>query len=105
MLGSRRFKGCGSGQPECELSMSVGRSEESGEGEKDGAELPREEPEDVDGESGGVGCLSLTWMKGRMSISTFEGEGKSRTGAGEGEQLGGVWVEIKKVGWCAGAAE
>ena len=45
--------------------MSLGRSEGSGEGEKDGAELLREEPEDVDGESGGVGCLSLAWSKGR----------------------------------------
>jgi hypothetical protein len=40
-------------------SMSPGRSEERWEGERDDAELPREEPEDVDGESGGVGCLSL----------------------------------------------
>lgn len=83
--------------------MSLGRSEESGEGEKDGAELPREEPEDLDGESGGVGCLSLTWLKGWTSIRTFEGE---RAGGGRRRGIvGGVWVGIKKVGWCAGAAE
>jgi hypothetical protein len=29
--------------------------------EKDGAELSREEPEDVDGESGGVACRSAAW--------------------------------------------
>jgi len=38
--------------------MSPERSEERWEGERDGAELPREEPEDIEGESGGVGCLS-----------------------------------------------
>lgn len=58
------------------MSMALGRSEESGEGEKDGAELPREELEDVDGESGGVRCLSLFWSKGQRSIRTCEVKGK-----------------------------
>lgn len=83
MLGSQPFKGCGSGQPGRELSMALGRSEESGEGEKDGAELPREELEDVDGESGGVRCLSLFWSKGQRSIRTCEVKGKRTTGGPE----------------------
>lgn len=44
--------------------MLLRRSEERGEGEKDEAKLSREEPEDADGESGGVGCLSLAWSNG-----------------------------------------
>jgi len=40
--------------------MLLGRCDEV-EVEKDGAELSREEPEDVDGESGGVGCRSPVW--------------------------------------------
>lgn len=43
--------------------MSLGRCEEE-EVEKDGAELSREEPEDIDGESGGVECRSLAWSNG-----------------------------------------
>jgi hypothetical protein len=43
--------------------MSLVRCEEV-EVEKDGAELSREEPEDIDGESGGVGCRSLAWSNG-----------------------------------------
>jgi len=39
--------------------MSLGRSVERGEGEREGAELSREDPEEVDGESGGVGWRSL----------------------------------------------
>lgn len=43
--------------------MSLWRCGE-GEVEKDGAELSREEPEDIDGESGGVGCRSQPWSNG-----------------------------------------
>ena len=111
MLGSQRFKCCGSGQSGCELSTALGRSDESGEGEKDGAELPREELEDVEGESGGVRCLSLVWSKGQRSIrfGTCEVKGKRRRGPEKVSwEVGGVCTEIKKVGWrteCAGAAE
>ena len=101
MLGSQRFKCCGSGQSGCELSTALGRSDESGEGEKDGAELPREELEDVEGESGGVRCLSLVWSKGQRSIrfGTCEVKGKRTTGAGEGELGGGRCLYRNKKGW------
>jgi len=53
--------------------MSLGRCER--EIEKDGAELPQEEPEDVEGESGGVECRSLAWSNGRV-MGHLEGRGR-----------------------------
>jgi hypothetical protein len=79
---SQRFKGCGSGQDGSRPSMALGRSEGRREGEKEGAELSREEPEEVEGESGGVGCRSLAWGKGQAM-----GHLKGR-GAGEGRRKG-----------------
>ncbi len=66
-------KGCESGQCECRPAMSLGRCEE-GEAEKDGPALSREEPEDVDGESGGVGCRSLAWSNGH-AMGRLKGQG------------------------------
>lgn len=54
--------------------MSLGRCEEE-EVEKDGAELSREEPEDIDGESGGVGCRSLAWSNGH-AMGPLKGRGR-----------------------------
>ena len=70
------------------------------EGEKDDAELPREEPEDVDGESGGVGCLSEAWSNGQ-AMGHLKGRGR------KGGPLGPVCFLRIKMGEqvCAGAAE
>jgi hypothetical protein len=55
--------------------MSPGRSEGRWEGEGEGAELPREEPEDIEGESGGVGCLSPAWPNGQ-AMGHLKGKGR-----------------------------
>ena len=55
------------------------------DGEKDGAELRREELEDVDGESGGVGCLSQAWSNGQ-AMGHLKGRGTAA-----GEVRGGRW--------------
>jgi hypothetical protein len=52
----------------------LGRREDGGEVVKDGAELSREEPEEMDGESGGVGCRSLAWSNG-YAMGHLKGRG------------------------------
>jgi hypothetical protein len=75
--------------------MSLGRSEERWEEDRDGAELPGEEPEDVDGESGGVGRLSSPSSSNGRAMGHLKGR---ETAAGEvkGWWLGGVWARIKE---------
>jgi hypothetical protein len=79
--------------------MSLGRCEEE-EVEKDGAELSREEPEDIDGESGGVECRSLAWSNGHAM-----GQRKDECWACKGvEDVGRIKKRMKARVGCASAA-
>ena len=82
--------------------MSLERCEEE-EVEKDGAELSREEPEDIDGESGGVRCRSMAWSNGHAM-----GHGKgTRVSTERVKGVGGVGQierRLKARVGCASAA-
>jgi hypothetical protein len=84
--------------------MSLGRREEE-EVEKDGAELSREEPEDIDGESGGVGCRSLVWSNGH-AMDHLKGQGRRVHRRVRGfEDAGRIKKRMKARVGCASAAE
>lgn len=94
------IKGCESGYDECRRSMSLERCDE-GQVEKDGAELSREEPEDVDGESGGVGCRSLTWSNGH-DMGHLKGRGRRQACKGGGD-VGRIKKRMKRMKARVGA--
>lgn len=85
MFERRCLECCDSGYAGCKLPISLWRSE----GEKDRAELSREEPEDVDGESGGVGCR-LQGSSNGTAMEHWKGWGEERE-----KPLVVVSVEIK----------
>lgn len=85
--------------------MSLGRCEE-GEVEKEGteAELSREEPEDVEGESGGVACRSAAWWSNGQAWDISRDEELCRACRGGVGDASRIKKRMKARVGCASAA-